>query len=185
MIALANRSAASGTRLRTLVLVRGRTDSRRRGDFCFAGSSCRPLAGILLAPASGGLVQARGSTSEGHGPVRPKHKRAERDAPTETTTAPAPTARLHLGDSASDELLGAAEIRTPAYRRSDRTRGMCGPWRRSQCRRGGVRRMLPRDRARAAGSAGGRRLPTQRPARVNKARHVSSARSRYVPAAGY
>jgi hypothetical protein len=33
-----------------------------------------------------------------------------------------------------------------------RERG-CGPWRRSQCRRGGVRRMLPRDRERAASSA--------------------------------
>jgi hypothetical protein len=41
---------------------------------------------------------ARGSTSEEHAPVRPKRKRAEGDAPAETTTAPAPTARLHLGD---------------------------------------------------------------------------------------
>src|SRR5450755_3494240 len=30
---------------------------------------------------------------------------------------------MPLGDSASDELLGAAEIRTPAFRRSDRARG--------------------------------------------------------------
>jgi hypothetical protein len=30
-----------------------------------------------------------------------KHKRAERDVPAETTTAPAPTARLHLGGSRS------------------------------------------------------------------------------------
>jgi len=36
-------------------------------------------------------------------------------------------ARLDLGDSASDWLLGAAEIRTPAFRRSARARGIVRP----------------------------------------------------------
>jgi hypothetical protein len=54
--------------------------------------------------------------------------------------------RLVLGDSASDELLGAAEIRTPLFGEALAREGQCGPWRRSRCRRGGARRVLARDR---------------------------------------
>ena len=45
--------------------------------------------------------------------------------------------RSLLGASTSDELLGAAEIRTPAFRRSARARGIVRPWRRPRCRRVG------------------------------------------------
>ena len=52
--------------------------------------------------------------------------------------------RLSLGDSASHELLGAAEIRTPAFRRSARARGIVRPWRRPRCRRMGCARASTR-----------------------------------------
>jgi hypothetical protein len=51
-----------------------------------------------------------------------KRKRAEGDAPAETTTAPAPTARLHLGDSASQPPPDGAEDRTSAFPESTRPR---------------------------------------------------------------
>jgi hypothetical protein len=44
----------------------------------------------------------RGSASEDHRRFAQKRKRAERDATAETTTAPAPTGRLRLGDRKSD-----------------------------------------------------------------------------------
>ena len=47
-------------------------------------------------------------------------------------------APLSLGASTSNELLGAAEIRTPAFRRSARARGIVRPWRRPRCRRVGL-----------------------------------------------
>jgi hypothetical protein len=49
-----------------------------------------------------------------------KHKRAERDAPAETTTAPAPTARLHLGELTSPLLPNAGVIPTSAFWESAR-----------------------------------------------------------------
>ena len=54
-------------------------------------------------------------------------------------------ARLDLGDSASDELLGTAEIRTPAFRRSARARGIVRPVAATSVPAGGVVRLLPRD----------------------------------------
>jgi hypothetical protein len=66
--------------------------------------------------------------------------------------------RLLLGDSASDELLGTAEIRTPAFRRSARARGIARPWRRPRCRSGGVVRVLPRDCGSRVRKLAGRRL---------------------------
>jgi hypothetical protein len=42
-----------------LLLVRTSTDFRRRGGYCFSRSSGRPLAGLRLARACGGLVLAR------------------------------------------------------------------------------------------------------------------------------
>ena len=57
--------------------------------------------------------------------------------------------RLLLGDSASDELLGTAEIRTPAFRRSARVRGIVRPVAATSVPAGGVLRVLPRDSERA------------------------------------
>ena len=54
-------------------------------------------------------------------------------------------APLSLGASTSDELLGTAEIRTPAFLRSARARGIVRSWRRPRCRRGAVLSVLPRD----------------------------------------
>ena len=52
--------------------------------------------------------------------------------------------RLLLGDSARDELLGAAEIRTPAFRRSARARGIVRPVAATSVPADGVVRVLPR-----------------------------------------
>ena len=60
--------------------------------------------------------------------------------------APSPgLARLDLGESESDELLGTAEIRTPAFRRSPRARGIVRPVAATSVPAGGVVRVLPRD----------------------------------------
>ena len=52
---------------------------------------------------------------------------------------------VRLGDSASDELLGTAEIRTPAFRRSARARGIVRPVAATSVPAGGVLRALPRE----------------------------------------
>jgi len=134
MVLSANREVAS------------RLDSR------LSTSGCRPkrydvLAGIELARAprrlrlaweSGSLV-ARFKLSAA---VRPTRQRADRQAARPQSLAKQ-SRRLDagwrplLGASMSDEPLGAAEIRTPAFRRSDRARGIVQPWRRPQCRRVG------------------------------------------------
>jgi hypothetical protein len=54
-------------------------------------------------------------------------------------------ARLDLGDSASDELLGTAEIRTPAFRRSARARGIVRPVAATSVPAGGIMRVLLRE----------------------------------------
>jgi hypothetical protein len=59
--------------------------------------------------------------------------------------------RSLLRDSASDELLGAAEIRTPAFRRSARARGIVRPVVATSVPAGGVVRVLPRESERRAG----------------------------------
>ena len=53
----------------------------------------------------------------------PKRKPAVRRSEDECDRCPRGARRMLLGDSASDELLGTAEIRTPAFRRSARARG--------------------------------------------------------------
>ena len=69
--------------------------------------------------------------------------------------------RLLLGATTSDGLIGAAEIRTPAFRRSARARGIVRSWRRPRCRQGGVRRVLPRERDRQPDDVCRVQLPQQ------------------------
>ena len=69
-------------------------------------------------------------------------------------------ARSGLGASTSDELLGTAEIRTPAFRRSARARAIVRPVAATSVPAGGVRRVLPRDCA-----SQGRRPHGPRPTR--------------------
>ena len=55
--------------------------------------------------------------------------------------------RLLLGDSASDELPGTAEIRTPAFGEALAREGSCGSWQRPRCRRVGCARASTRRRS--------------------------------------
>ena len=91
-----------------LVFVRGRTDSRRRGDCCFAGSSCRPLAGILLAPTSGGLVLARERSSEPYDPIGMKAQVGAERLYAETQPGPAPTGAIASGRKRSSGIHAAS-----------------------------------------------------------------------------
>ena len=71
------------------------------------------------------------------GPSLGRHcdRRARAGARTKAIAASRGRARSVLGASTSDELLGAAEIRTPAFGEALAHEGSCAPWRRSRCRR--------------------------------------------------
>ena len=73
-------------------------------------------------------------------------------------------APLSLGASTSDELLGTPEIRTPAFRRSARARGIVRPVAATSVPAGGVVRVLPRERNHDLRSARACALPTHRAA---------------------
>jgi hypothetical protein len=93
------------------------------------GRSC-PLTGFRLAPASCGLVLARGSTSEGHGPVGPKAQagRARRARPTHGRVAPTPQSTQNSSPAmryAVPEPLADGAFRDPAKRATRESSAAC------------------------------------------------------------
>jgi hypothetical protein len=93
------------------------------------GAACWP-SGERLAPPGRGLVLRRLCD-------RAVHTRAGDSIRRKALVRSRRSSLLLLGESASDELLAAIEIRTPAFLRSTRPRRCCGTWCRSQCRRAG------------------------------------------------
>ena len=81
-----------------------------------------------------------------------RHSETGAAARPEAVVARSVRARLDVGVSTSDEPLGAAEIRTPAFRRSARAPGMVRPVAATSVPASGVVRVLPRESTR-----GGRR----------------------------
>jgi hypothetical protein len=148
-----------------------RVTRARPGLRLFAGSS--PNAPV--AESEAGTTACRNSRSAYAEPVGVDATAASLDAPrparatsrcrlcdrptgagrSAKAVVPSPAGRrLDLGDSASDELPGAIEIRTPAFPRSASAKVMMiGEWRRSEGPRGGVRRVLPRESPRVASSS--------------------------------
>jgi hypothetical protein len=73
-----------------------------------------------------------------------RHRRRARCSP--CSEAEVGALLVDLGDSASDELLVRPRSGRPLFGEALVREGCCGTWCRSPCRRGGVRRMLPRER---------------------------------------
>jgi hypothetical protein len=113
-----------------------------------AGAGCGRLLSVgsehllqaaEMTKASAGAVEA-GVRMRGVAIARPEHARERK-----YSCGAQSVARSDVGDSASDELLGTAEIRTPAFRRSARVRGIVRPVAATSVPAGGVLRVLPRE----------------------------------------
>jgi hypothetical protein len=142
---------------------RGSSPARRRVTKVdrqgFAAGDCSRVTASASRWLSSGLRSARSRCPTSSLRDSPDRDELRARNPWRSISAtPGDGWRLLLGDSASDELLGTAEIRTPAFRRSARLRGTVRPVAATSMPAGGVVRMLPRGRARTAEQGSGHRI---------------------------